>query len=180
MAQQRNPLTPVVVAAAFTFLCTWEGVSYTAKHERIDPPGVITVCNGITNYDQKNLKAGDRFTPVQCQKLLSGALPKYDTCIQRYVKVDLPAHRHVALLSYIYNVGCGNFQKSATLLDLNAGRSEQACEDFVPSRETLDHVADLKEQGHDVRPGITTANHKFLPGLMNRRRAERVLCLRED
>jgi GH24 family phage-related lysozyme (muramidase) len=177
---QRNPLTPVCIAAAFTFLCSWEGVSYTAKHERIDPPGVYTVCNGITNYDLKTLKPGDKFTPAMCKVLLSKALPKYDACIQQYVKVDLPAYRHVSMLSYIYNVGCGNFLKSATLFDLNAGRTKQACEDFVPSKEVLQHVADLKRQGHNVRPGITTANHRFLPGLMNRRRAERVQCLRED
>jgi lysozyme len=157
---QRNALTPVVVATAFSFLCVWEGVSYKAVHERIDPPGVITVCNGITNYDQPNLKAGDRFTPEQCKMLLSKALPKYDACIQQNVKVDLPPRRHVAMLSYIYNTGCGNFRKSSILRDLNAGRTKQACDDFLHS--------------------ALTANGKFLQGLANRRHAERALCLRED
>ena len=158
---QRNPLTPVVIATAFTFLCTWEGVTYTAKHERIDPPGVITVCNGITNYDQPNLKTGDKFTKAQCQKLLSGALPKYDACIQKYVKVDLPPRRHVAMLSYTYNEGCGHFRKTAILRELNAGHVQAAC----------DHLLDHEN---------TTARHIVLAGLIRRRRAERVLCLRED
>jgi lysozyme len=156
---QRNALTPLVVSTAFAFLCTWEGVSYTASHERIDPPGVITVCNGITNYDQPTLKAGDKFTPAQCKMLLSKALPKYDACIQQYVKVDLPPRRHVAMLSFIYNEGCGNFKKSSILRDLNAGRTKQACDDLL---------------------NYATANHKYLQGLENRRQAERKLCLRED
>ena len=157
---QRNPLTPVIVSAAFSFLCVWEGVSYKAVHERIDPPGVVTVCNGITNYDVQTLKVGDEFTPEMCKDLLSEALPRYDACIQKYVKVDLPPRRHVAMLSYIYNTGCGNFRKTAILRDLNAGRTRQACED-------MSHSA-------------LTANGKFLQGLANRRKAESALCLRED
>lgn len=156
---RRLGLTAAVVGTATVFLTTWEGTTLVAKHERIDPPGVITVCNGITNYDQPDLEDGDRFTMAQCQDLLAGALPKYNSCIQDNIKVDLPAHRHAALLSFVYNVGCGNAKNSTVFRKINAGDVRGGC---------------------DALLNWTKAAGTFIQGLLNRRRAERELCLRND
>jgi lysozyme len=156
---KRLGLTAAVVGSATVFLVQWEGLTLVAKHERIDPPGVITVCNGITNHDQPDLKEGDRFTPAQCKDLLAGALPKYNSCIQDNIKVDLPPRRHAALLSFVYNVGCGNARKSSVFRKINAGDVRGGC---------------------DALLNWTQADGKFVQGLLNRRRAERELCLRND
>lgn len=139
------------VPIAVTFLTLWEGVSYTAKHQSFDPPGVITVCNGITNYDDPTLKAGDKRTKAQCDAALIAALPKYDACVVKYVKRPMTNHQHAMFVSFVYNEGCGNFSKSSIVVDFNAGRIDDACKDFLKYH---------------------FANGKSLQGLENRRIAE--------
>jgi lysozyme len=130
-----------------------------AKHQAIDPPGVITACIGRTNYDDPNLKAGDTFTKTQCQELLKQDLLKYDAMLLFCVHVDLPPHRHAALLSFVYNVGQGALCRSSVAHEINAGHVQAGC-------------------GALMR--YTRANGKELQGLKNRRTAERAWCLRED
>lgn len=144
---------------AVACLCTWEGMDLTAKHQAIDPPGVITACIGETNYDRKDLKEGQRFTREECKQRLLEDMPKYSAEVDRCVKVDLPSHRRAALISFTYNVGGGNFCKSSVVRYLNAGDVQKGC---------------------DALLRYNRANGKVLKGLTNRRRYERDWCLRND
>lgn len=148
-----------VAALMVTFTPGWEGMDLVARHQRIDPPGVITGCIGETNYDDPTLKAGMRFTPQECRARFIRDFPKYDKCVLDNVKVAMPLHRHVAIDDITYNMGCGNLRKSSILKFLNMGKVVDACNAMLR---------------------YTRANGKVLQGLLNRRVAERAWCLRED
>ena len=159
VARKRVAIAAGVAAAASAFLMTWEGTTLVAKHERIDPPGVITVCNGITNYDQSDLKEGDRFTTEQCAEMLADALPRYEAQLRACITGDQPPKRHVALLSFVYNLGQGTLCRSSVAKFINAGNVRAGC---------------------DAMLLYNRANGVVLRGLDRRRRAERELCLRSD
>ena len=147
------------VALTVGFLGVWEGCDHVARHQAIDPAGIITYCEGLTNYDDKNIRPGQVFSDADCAKLLAGALPRYIAMVNRQIKVAMPPHRYTAVLSFTWNEGEGTLRKSSIRADMNAGRTPQACNDFLK---------------YDM------ANHKVLVGLENRRKAERGYCIRED
>ena len=157
--------TATVVALTATLLIHWEGTDLTAKHNSFDPRGVITVCNGRTNYDDPKLKAGMKFTADQCRGFLEQDIPKYEAMLETCVPNanDMPPHRHAAFLSFTYNLGQGTVCKSSAVRYLNAGEIVAAC-----NAMTL----------------YDKANGVVLQGLKNRRTdrfwGERTWCLRND
>lgn len=146
------------VAVCASFLMLWEGYEPVAKHERVDPPGVITWCFGRTNYDVKGVKPGTRFTKAQCEKFLEEDLPRYAGPIQRCAKgfADMPPKRQAALVSFAYNLGPGRVCKSSVIRNLNRGNIVEGCNAML---------------------AYTRANGVVLRGLQRRRAAERHLCL---
>ena len=144
-----------VLAITIPFLGLWEGIDHVARHQAIDPSGVITYCNGLTNYDNPNVRVGEVFSDAECARLLRGELPRYLRMVDRQIKVAMPPHRYSAVLSFTYNAGESTLKKSS----IKRNMTVMACNDFMK---------------YDV------ANHRVLQGLENRRRAERSFCLRED
>lgn len=139
----------------------WEGFEPVAKHERIDPPGVITYGYGRTNYDDKNLKVGDTITKEHARAFLAADLeykylPPLKKCIHNFDA--MPIWRQAAVLDASYNLGPATVCRSSIVRNLNAGNVRAACNAFML---------------------YTRANGVVLRGLENRRRAERDLCNRE-
>lgn len=104
------------------------------------------------------LRDGERFAapiPIElCESLLAADVQRAEECIARNVTVELTQNQVDALISWIYNLGCGRFQYSALLRYLNAG----------------DYIA----AGHE----FTRWSHvgkRVLPGLLRRRIAEQML-----
>jgi lysozyme len=131
-------LTGAVVAlAAGTaahegYLPHWEGrvkATQVAVHQSFDPKGVITVCSGITNHDIKTLKAGDVYTLAMCDDAMAAALPKYNAMLASCLPKDfmVGTHQHVAMLSFVYNVGQGHFCNSSVGREFRAGHREAGC-----------------------------------------------------
>jgi lysozyme len=145
------------IALATTTIVAWEGYDSVAKQQKIDPPGVITVCQGITNYDLPGLKAGMRFTKDECATLLRTAIPKYAAPIDKCLKVPVSDNTRAALYSAAYNLGPGTVCRSSMVRKINAGDLQGGCNALLL---------------------YTRANGKFLQGLLNRRKAERELCLK--
>lgn len=148
-------------ALTASFLMVHEGYEPTAKHERGDPPHVITWCYGRTNFDDNTVKAGTHFTKDQCKPLLEADIPKYAAPLFKCVKNfgDYPMHRQAALISFSYNVGPGTACKSSAVRLLNAGEVQDGCNALMR---------------------YTRANGVVLRGLVTRRRDERAYCLRSD
>lgn len=153
-----------MLTAAFT--APFEGFSSVAKHERIDPPGVITYGYGRTNYDDPNLKIGDTITKEKAREYLADDLaykylPPLRKCIPGFD--SMPRPRQVAFLDASYNLGPGTVCKSSMARKINAGDVRGACEAFTKYNLVNGHVCD---DAHC--------------GLGRRRRAERDMCLREE
>lgn len=144
------------VAVAAPLIIAWEGYDPVAKHFAIDPPGVITVCNGITNYDIPGLKPGTRYSKEECLALFQKHLPRYTTAIDKCVRPDISINTRAALYSAAYNLGAGTVCKSSMVRKINAGDLQGGCDAFML---------------------YILANGKKLKGLINRRAAERKVCL---
>lgn len=146
------------LAVAVAMIAPFEGYY---GHVYRDSVGVKTICYGQTAADGADFSKV--YTKQECLDMLGKDLPKYDAPLQRCIKPEvynaLPLHRHAALVSLAYNIGSGGVCKSSVVRDLNAGRVQQACDDFMR---------------------FTRAGGRVLQGLVNRRRAERAACLRSD
>lgn len=157
-------LSAGVVALSVALFNHWEGRNYTAVQLSFDPPGVVTVCGGITNHDIKTLKVGQKFTEAECNTLIAGLVPRYAAPVQKCIPSfnSMPPRRQAALISFAINLGPGVACGSVARL-LNAGRVKDACNKM---REYV------------------FANGKRLQGLISRRNdpvwGERAWCLRED
>ena len=158
-------LSAAGAALAGILVSHWEGMNLVAMHLPFDPPGVITVCGGITNYDWPWLKVGDKYTKEKCQEALSTVAVRYADKVVLCVPSlpSMPPHRQAAIASFAVNLGPGKVCGTSIAADLNAGRITAACNSMVK---------------------YVYANGKFLQGLFNRRTdamwGERPWCLRED
>lgn len=162
---------PAAVAAlAGVFIPHWESggrMDLTVRHQSFDPPGVYTVCHGVTNRtaDYSWIRPGMKFTTEQCAEAFNKILPKYYGPIADCIPSlsTMPAHRQVALLDAAYNLGPGRICTGGVAREFNAGNVKGGCELL----------------GQYVR-----ANGKVLPGLENRRFdpkwGEIDWCLKED
>lgn len=127
----------------------FEGVRLTAYK---CPAGVLTIGIGHTSAaGPPEVKPGMTITAQDAYEILQRDLGQYENAINNLVKVTLTQNQFDALVSFVYNVGVGAFQKSTLLKKLNAGQY-----DAVP--------AELMKW--------TKAGGKELPGLVRRRRAE--------
>lgn len=158
-------LSAAGAALAAVLVGHWEGMNTVAKHLSFDPPGIITVCGGITNYDWPWLKVGMTFSEDDCHKALAEAAERYASKVVECVPSlpTMPPHRQAALASFAVNLGPAKICGTSIAIDLNAGRVKQACDAMVK---------------------YVNANGKFLSGLYRRRTdamwGERPWCLRED
>lgn len=145
-----------VIALCVPFLTYWEGTDLVAKRDAIGTGHPITYCHGQTDEFGK-VKAGDRFTPAQCDALLAKSLPKYLAPLQACIKVAIPDKAMGAALDAAYNAGDAAVCHSPMVAKFNAGDIKGGCEAFA---------------GWYVR-----AAGNVVRGLVRRREAERKLCL---
>lgn len=150
------------VGLCASFLMLHEGYAPVAKHERIDPPGVITWCFGRTNYDDPTVAAGTVFTKADCEKLLAEDLPKYAAPVQECIPAfdSLSPKTQAGLVSFAYNLGSGALCKSSVARQINAGNLAAGCDAMLLYNRVNGRVCD---DAHC--------------GLGQRRRDERKLCL---
>ncbi len=125
------------------------------------PAGVPTIGYGTTVYPNgKPVKLTDNpIGEALAKSFLLASLAKYQDGVSRYVRVLLTQGQYDALVSFAYNCGLTNLQKSTLLKKLNAGLYSQAADEFMK---------------------WVYGNGKKLKGLVNRRTAERALFLGES
>lgn len=130
-------------------LCGAEGVRQNAYS---DVGGVPTICFGET----KGIRIGDHKTLAECNAMLDGRLQEFAAGVDKCTSVELPPERKAAMVDFAYNVGTGAYCKFIAP-QLNSGKTIEAC----------DHLLRFTKAG-----GIE------FPGLVKRRNAERLLCLK--
>lgn len=135
-------------ALAVSTVAFYEG---KVNHTYVDPVGVLTSCYGHTG---PGLRKGQAFSDEQCLAQLQADLVKHAAALE-CVKRPLTDGQKAAFLSFAFNVGNSAFCGSTLVRKVNAGDMPGACAEL--SRWTY-------------------AGGKQLPGLVNRRAAERKLC----
>lgn len=140
------------------FIKGWEGFSPRVYN---DPVGHCTVGYGILlhtgNCDGRPAEQpyANGITQEKATELLAQKTGEFQQIINDSVKVDMNQNQNDALVSFVYNVGGGNFQKSTLLRLLNKG-------DYGAVPAELKKWTKARQNGKLVD----------LPGLVRRRAAE--------
>lgn len=154
-----KPATLISEAAfmevAIPLIAKWEGVRLTAYQDIV---GVWTVCFGET----KGVRPGDRYTLVQCEKMLEEEVKSYRNDLHTYFSREtketrLTPHRDAAYVSLAYNAGVRGIGKSTATRRLNNGNIVGGCKALT---------------------WWNKAGGRVIRGLVNRRSEERDLCLK--
>jgi lysozyme len=138
-------------ALAVAFVGGWEGMRLKAYRDIVDVP---TVCFGET----RGVKMGDQYTAEQCRAMLGDGLVEFEAGIRKCLVAPdrIPDKPYVAFLSLSYNIGQKAFCGSTVARRANAGDLRGACEAI---------------------PAWNKAGGRVVQGLVNRRAAERKMCL---
>ena len=127
----------------------FEGLRLKAYQDSV---GVWTIGYGHT----KTAVKGMVITEAQAEDLLRADLADAERSVEWLVHCDLDENEHGALVSFVFNLGAGNFAKSTLLKKLNAHQKLSASAEFAKWNK---------------------AGGKPLAGLTKRRDAERRLFL---
>ena len=127
----------------------FEGLRLTSYQ---DQRGIWTIGYGHT----ANVFANETITQAEADDFLAIDLHQVETVIYNDVKVPLNQNQFDALVSFIYNIGSGNFADSTLLQMLNLSNYSGAAEQFMKWIYT---------------------NGTVNPGLERRRAAEQALFL---
>ncbi|MEJ5352453.1 MAG: lysozyme [Melioribacteraceae bacterium] len=139
------------------------GIAIIKKYEGLRlqayrcPAGLLTIGYGHT----KTTKPGMVINKEMAELLLKQDLIEYEKAVNELVKVPLTQNQFDALISFIFNVGIGNFKKSTLLKKLNEWDYNGAAEEFMKWTKA-------KVEG----------GYKELPGLVKRRNEEKQLFLK--
>lgn len=106
------------------------GIDFIKKEEGLVlnaylcPANVWTIGYGHTN----GVKKGDKITEEKAEDFLVNDLLYSERIVNKMVKVKLNQNQYDALVSFVFNVGSGNFINSTLLKKLNAGaNSDEIC-----------------------------------------------------
>jgi lysozyme len=117
------------------------------------PALLWTISWGLTFYpDGTKVKEGDVITQQQAEDYFNAIVDDFAKKVDALIKSNVSENNFSALVSFAYNVGMGNFQRSTLLRKVNAN----------PKDKTI--PAEMKKW---VR-----ANGEVLKGLVRRREAE--------
>ena len=127
----------------------WEGTRFAPYRDIV---GIWTVCSGETRATMR------RYTPAECEHMLRQTL---ESDFAPAVLAAVPALEHrpyqfAAAISLSYNIGAAAFARSTVARRFNAGDWRGGCDAFLL---------------------WVYAGGRRVHGLVNRREAERKLCL---
>jgi len=94
------------------------------------PAGVATIGYGNTRYkDGTPVTLGESITQDQADELLNSILEDFIESVNYLVKAPINQNQFDALVSFVYNVGSGNFQKSTLLKKINVNPNDPTIKD---------------------------------------------------
>lgn len=140
------------LAPAIKLIKAWEG--FYPKPYRC-PAGVPTIGYGTTVYSNgKRVTMEDKaVTPAEAEDMLEQHVEVVAKEVDRLVKQPLTTNQRCALISFTYNVGIGNLERSTLLKRINRNPGDRK----LIKREFLKWV---------------NAKGRFLLGLQRRRQQE--------
>lgn len=156
MGNETHQSTVAISQRGVEFISQWEG--FSSKPYR-DGGGVPTIGYGATHYpDGRRVTMMDKpITKEEGIALLKDMLVIYEEALNALTVVPLNQAQYDALMSFIYNVGITQFERSTLRKLLNDGRY------YAAAQELTKWVKD---------------NGKTVNGLVRRRKAEKELFLK--
>ena len=147
-----------------TMTISQEGIDFIKRKEGFeekayqDSVGVWTIGYGTTAAALgRPINPGDTITEEKATQLLQQHLyDSYEPTVKRYVTSEVTQGEFDAMVSWVYNLGSGNFQNSTLLRKFNEGDHEGAAKEF---------------------PRWNKAGGKVLAGLTKRRNEEKAMFL---
>lgn len=122
----------------------------------LDPVRVLTICWGHTNHHGRRFKSGAIWTQRECDDEFTSDMKRFEAAVKRLITVKLSQNQFDALVSFTFNVGEGNLQRSTLRRKLNDGDYAGAAEEFKK---------------------FVKAKGKVLKGLVRRRGSESLMFL---
>jgi lysozyme len=108
------------------------------------------------------------YTQTECDQLFAKDIKAADDALLRLtLPLELNEGEHAAYLSFIYNVGEGNFTQSTLRKKLLAGDRLGACDELIHACGK--YGCNGWVYSHDIK----------WPGLVTRRNEEHAMCIRE-
>lgn len=133
LAVARSPLlrrvvgTLAISAAGLTGIQEHEG---TIHRVYLDPVKIPTVCTGHTGT-VSIADLGKTYSADQCRELLRSDTRAAEAAVKRYVTVPVTQAQYDSLVSFVFNVGTGNFASSTLLRKANAQDCYAAGREFL-------------------------------------------------
>lgn len=90
------------------------------------PSGILTIGYGHT----QDVNIGDTITRQQASYILKKDIEIAESAVNSLVKVTLNQNQYDALVSFVFNVGYGNFRISTMLKRINENNFSSAAEQF--------------------------------------------------
>lgn len=150
--------------ALMDFLGRWEGQGQYVVYADKLAGGLPTVCKGITHYTSPYpVIIGERWSPEKCEEVERKVVLDTQMALRGCVTSPVPQGVFDALTSHAHNFGWPRTCASQSVAAINAGDIRKGCE--------------LLAYKPDGSPNWSHVGNRYVQGLHNRRKAERVLCL---
>lgn len=117
-------MTKKIGTAGLNLIKQFEGFRSKAY---LDTGNIPTIGYGTT----KGVKMGQVITEAQALEFLQRDVTSAQNTVNKSVKVPLTQNQFDALVSFVYNVGSGNFNTSTLLKLLNGGHYDQVDEQLM-------------------------------------------------
>lgn len=144
-----NPKIATAMVGAVGLVSAWEGLR---NDPYADIVGRTTVCFGETNVPMR------RYTDAECRDMLGGSLATYaEIVLKRNPELAGRPNNLAAATSLTYNIGGAAYTRSTVAKRFSAHDWQGACDAFL---------------------AWSYAGGRQVKGLLNRRRAEREVCLK--
>jgi lysozyme len=141
---------------AVTLVYGLEGFDEVARLDTLSKPPVWTIGHGTTRINGEPVRQGMTCTKAEADAWAMADMATDASFILKQVRVALTDRQLAALISFCYNIGDGNFERSGVLASLNKGRYQEAA---------------------DQLPDYDHAGGQEIAGLMSRRNREKALFL---
>lgn len=95
--------------------------------------GIVTIGYGSTFYpDGRKVRITDPpVTKEQARNMYIKTLAKFEADLRKLIKVEVTQNQWDALVSFIYNIGVGNFETSSVLREVNNKNFEATKANFA-------------------------------------------------
>ena len=111
----------VISLNGISFIKKWERFVPDAYKDPVTADGLpITIGYGATRWlDGKKIELGQTISEPDAHELLMKQIATREYFVNRHISAELTQNQFDALVSFVYNVGVGNFYKSTLLTRVN-------------------------------------------------------------